>query len=105
MKEEHLQEQRQKIKQGRFEQANHGTILLDEVGELGHDMQVKLLRVLQERTFYRLGGVKEVSVDVRVIAATNRNLEQLVEEGKFREDLYYRLNDNNYSSAFAREAQ
>lgn len=82
----------EKIKQGRFEQANHGTILLDEVGELSPEMQVKLLRVLQERTFYRLGGVKEVSVDVRVIAATNRNLEQLVEEGKFREDLYYRLN-------------
>lgn len=82
----------EKIKQGRFEQANHGTIMLDEVGELGPEMQVKLLRVLQERSFYRLGGVKEVQVDVRVIAATNRNLEQLVEEGKFREDLYYRLN-------------
>ncbi|MBK9247324.1 MAG: sigma-54-dependent Fis family transcriptional regulator [Ignavibacteria bacterium] len=82
----------EKVKQGRFEQANHGTILLDEVGELSPEMQVKLLRVLQERTFYRLGGMKEVSVDVRVIAATNRNLEQLVEEGKFREDLYYRLN-------------
>lgn len=82
----------EKIKQGRFEQANHGTIVLDEVGELGPEMQVKLLRVLQERSFYRLGGVKEVQVDVRVIAATNRNLEQLVEEGKFREDLYYRLN-------------
>ncbi len=82
----------EKIKQGRFEQANRGTILLDEVGELSADMQVKLLRVLQERKFYRLGGAKEISVDVRVIAATNRDLERLVEEGKFREDLYYRLN-------------
>jgi transcriptional regulator with PAS, ATPase and Fis domain len=82
----------EKVKQGRFEQAHRGTILLDEVGELSADMQVKLLRVLQERTFYRLGGSKEVTVDVRVIAATNRDLEKLAEEGKFREDLYYRLN-------------
>lgn len=82
----------EKVKQGRFEQAHRGTILLDEVGELGLDLQVKLLRVLQERKYYRLGGVKEISVDVRVIAATNQNLERLVEEGKFREDLYYRLN-------------
>jgi DNA-binding NtrC family response regulator len=81
-----------KVRQGRFEQAHRGTILLDEVGELSPEMQVKLLRVLQERRFYRLGGVKEISVDVRVIAATNRDLEKLVEEGKFREDLYYRLN-------------
>lgn len=82
----------EKVKQGRFEQAHRGTILLDEVGELGLDLQVKLLRVLQERKYYRLGGLKEISVDVRVIAATNQNLEKLVEEGKFREDLYYRLN-------------
>ncbi|MFM8178879.1 MAG: sigma-54-dependent transcriptional regulator [Candidatus Kapaibacterium sp.] len=82
----------EKVKQGRFEQAHRGTILLDEVGELSADMQVKLLRVLQERTFYRLGGSKEVTVDVRVIAATNRDLEKLAEEGKFREDLFYRLN-------------
>jgi len=82
----------EKVKQGRFEQAHRGTILLDEVGELGLDLQVKLLRVLQERKYYRLGGMKEISVDVRVIAATNQNLERLVEEGKFREDLYYRLN-------------
>jgi DNA-binding NtrC family response regulator len=82
----------EKVKPGRFEQANRGTIMLDEVGELSLEMQVKLLRVLQERSFYRLGGTKEVSVDVRVIAATNRDLEKLVEEGKFREDLYYRLN-------------
>lgn len=82
----------EKIKPGRFEMAHRGTILLDEVGELSLDMQVKLLRVLQERRFYRLGGAKEVAADVRVIAATNRNLEKMVEEGKFREDLYYRLN-------------
>ena len=82
----------EKIRQGKFEQAHRGTILLDEVGELGLEMQVKLLRVLQERKFYRLGGNKEVSVDVRVIASTNRQLEKLVEEGKFREDLFYRLN-------------
>lgn len=82
----------EKVRQGRFEQAHRGTILLDEVGELSPEMQVKLLRVLQERRFYRLGGSKEITVDVRVIAATNRDLEKLVEEGKFREDLYYRLN-------------
>lgn len=82
----------EKIKQGRFEQANHGTILLDEVGELSLDLQVKLLRVLQEKKYYRLGGAKELSVDVRVIAATNRDLDEMVEEGEFREDLYYRLN-------------
>jgi DNA-binding NtrC family response regulator len=82
----------EKVKQGRFEMAHRGTILLDEVGELSYEMQIKLLRVLQERSFYRLGGNKEVSVNVRVIAATNRNLEKMVEEGKFREDLFFRLN-------------
>ncbi len=82
----------EKVKQGRFEQANHGTILLDEVGELSLDLQVKLLRVLQEKKYYRLGGSKELTIDVRVIAATNRDLEEMVEENDFREDLYYRLN-------------
>lgn len=82
----------EKMRPGKFEQAQHGTILLDEISELSMDLQVKLLRVLQERKFYRLGGTKEISVDVRVIASTNKELEQLVEEGKFREDLYYRLN-------------
>jgi two-component system, NtrC family, response regulator AtoC len=82
----------EKIKQGRFEQANHGTILLDEVAELSLDLQVKLLRVLQEKKYYRLGGEKEISVDVRIITSTNRELEKLVDEGKFREDLFYRLN-------------
>lgn len=82
----------EKIKQGKFEQAQHGTILFDEVAELSLELQVKLLRVLQEKRFYRLGGSKEISVDVRVIASTNRDLEKLVEEEKFREDLFYRLN-------------
>lgn len=82
----------QKTKLGKFELADGGTILLDEIGELSLDLQVKLLRVLQERTFYRLGGEKEISVNVRVLAATNRNLEDEVQKGNFREDLYYRLN-------------
>ena len=85
----------QKTKLGKFELANSGTILLDEIGELSLDLQVKLLRVLQERKFYRLGGEKEISVDVRVLAATNRNLEEEVKKGNFREDLYYRLNVAN----------
>lgn len=82
----------QKTKLGKFELADGGTILLDEIAELSLDMQVKLLRVLQERKFYRLGGEREVSVNVRVLAATNKNLEEEVKKGNFREDLYYRLN-------------
>ncbi|GAB1370304.1 sigma-54 dependent transcriptional regulator [Candidatus Kapaibacterium sp.] len=82
----------EKVKPGKFEQAQHGTILLDEIAELSLELQVKLLRVLQERKFYRLGGIKEISVDVRVIASTNKDLETLVEQEKFREDLFYRLN-------------
>lgn len=85
----------QKTKLGKFELANGGTILLDEIGELSLDMQVKLLRVLQEKKFYRLGGEKEITVDVRVIAATNRNLEEEIAAGRFREDLFYRLNVAN----------
>ncbi len=81
-----------KTKLGKFELADGGTILLDEIGELTLDLQVKLLRVLQERKFYRLGGEKEVSVNVRVLAATNKNLQEEVNKGMFREDLYYRLN-------------
>lgn len=82
----------EKMKQGKFELANGGTILLDEVGELSLDMQVKLLRVLEEKKFYRLGGTRELTIDVRVIAATNRSLQKETEEGRFREDLFYRLN-------------
>lgn len=82
----------EKFKQGRFELANHGTIFLDEISELSMELQVKLLRVLQERRYFRLGGSKEITVDVRIIASTNRVLEELIEQGKFREDLYYRLN-------------
>ncbi len=82
-------------KKGKFEQAQHGTILLDEVGELSLELQVKLLRVLQERKFYRLRGSKEVTIDVRVIAATNKNLETEIDNGTFRDDLYWRLNVAN----------
>ena len=79
-------------RKGRFELAHGGTIFLDEIGEVPLPMQAKLLRVLQERRFERVGGTQTVEVDVRVIAATNRDLLRLCKEGKFREDLYYRLN-------------
>ena len=79
-------------KKGLFEIANKGTLFLDEIGTMGLDTQAKILRVLQDRKFMHLGGVQEVQVDVRIIAATNVDLKQLVKEGKFREDLYYRLN-------------
>jgi len=79
-------------RKGRFELADGGTLFLDEMGDLPYLMQIKLLRVIQERTFERIGGANTISVDVRIIVATNRDLEALVQEGKFREDLYYRLN-------------
>jgi Nif-specific regulatory protein len=79
-------------KKGRFELAHDGTIFLDEIGELSQPMQAKLLRVLQEHTFERLGGVKTIRVNVRVVSATNRDLEAMTREGTFREDLYWRLN-------------
>ncbi len=77
---------------GKFEQANGGTLFLDEIGELAIDLQMKLLRVLQEREIERLGGVNTIKVDVRIVTATNRLLEKEVAEGRFRMDLYYRLN-------------
>ena len=79
-------------KRGKFELADGGTIFLDEIGEMSPGMQAKLLRVLQEGVFYRVGGNSPISVDVRVISATNRDIAKEVEEGRFREDLYYRLN-------------
>jgi Nif-specific regulatory protein len=81
-----------KQKQGKFELANKGTIFLDEIGAIGLDVQASLLRVLQEKEFERVGGHKTIKTDVRVIAATNKNLEEAVEDGSFRGDLYYRLN-------------
>lgn len=80
------------MKKGRFELADEGTLFLDEIGELSQNLQVKLLRVLQEKVFERVGGVKPVSVNIRLIAATNKRLKDEVKEGRFREDLYYRLN-------------
>ncbi len=82
----------EKQKKGLFELASGGTLFLDEIGEMALPLQVKLLRVLQERQFRRLGGLENLSIDARIITATNRNLEQMVEAGSFREDLYYRLN-------------
>jgi len=79
-------------RQGRFELAENGTLFLDEIGDMSLSMQVKLLRVLQERTFERVGSNKTIRCSVRIIAATHRDLEDLIEQGKFREDLYYRLN-------------
>jgi DNA-binding NtrC family response regulator len=81
-----------KTRIGRFEMANGGTIFLDEITDMSPGLQVKLLRVLQEHEFERVGGVKTIKVDIRVIAATNQDLEKAVAQGKFREDLYYRLN-------------
>jgi DNA-binding NtrC family response regulator len=77
---------------GKFEQADGGTLFLDEIGDMPHSTQVKILRVLQERQFQRVGGTETVEVDVRVISATNKNLEEEMKKGNFREDLYYRIN-------------
>lgn len=77
--------------EGKFEQANGGTLFLDEIGDMPLDMQVKILRALQERKFYRVGGKDEIEVDIRVISATNQDLQALIEDGRFREDLYFRF--------------
>lgn len=79
-------------RKGRFELAQGGTLFLDEIGDMPLHMQVKLLRVLQERTIERVGGSEQIPVDVRIIAATHKNLSEMIESGEFREDLYYRLN-------------
>jgi transcriptional regulator with GAF, ATPase, and Fis domain len=82
----------QRARQGRFEQADGGTLFLDEIGDVSPALQVKLLRVLQEREFERVGGNRTVKVDIRIIAATHRDLEAMVKQGTFRGDLFYRLN-------------
>ncbi len=79
-------------KKGRFELADGGTLFLDEIGDLSQNLQVKLLRVLQEKVFERVGGVRTISVDIRIVVATNKDLQQEMQAGRFREDLYYRLN-------------
>ncbi len=90
-------------RKGRFELADGGTIFLDEIGEIDQSVQIKILRVLQERSFERVGGEKTIQVDVRIIAATNRNLKEEVAAGRFREDLYYRLNVVNINLPSLRE--
>lgn len=90
-------------KQGLMELANHGTLFLDELGDLAKELQVKLLRAIEEKSFYRVGGDRPVKVDVRIVAATHRNLEQMIAEREFREDLYYRLNVVNINLVPLRE--
>ncbi len=94
-----------KRREGRFMQANHGTIFLDEIGETSPTMQAKLLRVLQEKEVQRVGGEETIKVDVRIVAATNRNLEADVAKGRFREDLFYRLNVMNLNVPPLKERQ
>lgn len=93
----------QKGKKGKVEMAKGGTLFLDEIAEMPLEMQVKILRLLQEKKFYPVGGTKELEIDFRVVAATNRDLKELVKEGKFREDLYYRLNVVNFTIPPLRE--
>ena len=80
------------LKKGKMELANGGTVFLDEIGDVTAELQTKLLRFLQEREFDRVGGVRPIHVDVRIVAATNRDLDVAVKEGRFREDLFHRLN-------------
>lgn len=93
------------MKKGRFERADGGTLFLDEIGELSHALQIKLLRVLQEKIIERVGGVKPITVDFRLIAATNKNLKEEVAAGQFRKDLYYRLNVVNINLPSLRKRQ
>ena len=93
----------QKGKKGKAELAKNGTLFLDEIGEMPLEMQVKILRLLQEKRFYPVGGTKEIEVDFRIVAATNKDLQELIQEGKFREDLYYRLNVVNFTVPPLRE--
>jgi len=93
------------MKKGRFEVSEGGTLFLDEIGELSQNLQVKLLRVIQERVFERVGGTKPVSVNIRFIAATNKNIKTEVDQGRFREDLYYRLNVVNIGLPRLKERQ
>ncbi len=81
-----------KFKPGKFDMADGGTIFLDEIGDMPFNLQAKILRVLQEKEFYRVGGSRTIRIDVRIVASTNKNLEKMVQEGTFREDLFYRLN-------------
>ncbi len=90
-------------KMGLFEVADQGTFFLDEIGDMSPALQVKILRVLQENTFFKVGGTKAVRVNVRIVAATNRNLRQMVQQGKFREDLFYRINVVNLAIPPLRE--
>jgi two-component system NtrC family response regulator len=93
------------MKKGRFELADGGTLFLDEISELSQSLQVKLLRILQEKVFERVGGVRPISVDIRIIAATNKNFKEEMEQGQFREDLYYRLNVVHFVLPLLRERQ
>jgi len=93
------------MKKGRFELADGGTLFLDEISELSQSLQVKLLRILQEKVFERVGGVRPISVDIRIIAATNKNFKEEMEQGRFREDLYYRLNVVHIVLPLLRERQ
>lgn len=93
----------QKGMKGKAELAKNGTLFLDEIGEMPLEMQVKILRLLQEKRFYPVGGTKEIEVDFRIVAATNKDLQELIDEGKFREDLYYRLNVVNFTIPPLRE--